>query len=92
MTTITLPPEIEAPLRQEAERQGMSPERLAIETLRAHFGQVAGAIKDQHSRLTLADYLHGFIGVIDGTTEALSEHCGERFEEGLANRQGGSGS
>ena len=32
---------------------------------------------------TLFDFLSDHIGAIDGTTEALSENCGQRFSEGL---------
>jgi len=32
---------------------------------------------------SLFDFLSAHIGVIDGTTEALSENCGQRFSEGL---------
>ena len=37
MTTITLPPEIEGPLREEARRRGTSPELLALDALRVRF-------------------------------------------------------
>ncbi len=32
---------------------------------------------------SLFAFLASHIGVIDGTTEALSENCGQRFSEGL---------
>ena len=32
---------------------------------------------------SLFDFLSAHIGAIDGTTEALSENCGQRFSEGL---------
>lgn len=36
---------------------------------------------------TLFDSLTGYVGTVDGTTEALSEKCGERFTEGLLEKQ-----
>ena len=38
---------------------------------------------DQRPEPTLGDFLNGYVGV-EGSTEALSERCGERFTEGLA--------
>jgi hypothetical protein len=78
MTTITLPPEIEEPLAEAARKQGTTPERLALDSLRQLFvpastnGEVAGA-------QTLFDFLQGYIGIVAGSGEAGSEKCGERF-------------
>ena len=36
---------------------------------------------------SLFDFLSDHIGMIDGTTEALSENCGQRFSEGLLEQQ-----
>lgn len=41
MTIITLPPEIESPLAEEARKRGLTPEQLAVDTLRERFGDAA---------------------------------------------------
>ncbi len=85
MTTITIPAEIEKPLAEEARKRGTTPEILALECLRKHF--VAAAVTGQRTDgETLFDFLSGHIGTVDGTTEALSERCGERFAEGMVEK------
>jgi hypothetical protein len=81
MTTITLPPDLESRLAEEASRRGTSPELLALDGLRRLFApRPDGAAPAD----TLFDFLAGHIGTVDGTTEPLSENCGRRFAEGLA--------
>ena len=82
MTTITLPPEIEAPLADAARKKGMTPESLAVETLRQHFSP-----SDPDQTETLYDYLAGYIGAVEGTGEALSENCGEKFTDWLVEKR-----
>ena len=81
MTTITLPPDIEAPLVEEARRQGTTPEQLAIDSLRKLF------FSEPSMEESLFDFLAGYIGTLSGTTEALSENCGQRFADGLIEKQ-----
>lgn len=83
MTTIHLPTEIEEPLAEEARRRGTTPELLALETLRERF-VVDPATEEPTAQETLYDTLAGLIGTIDGTGEPLSEQCGERFADLLA--------
>lgn len=59
MTTITLPPEIEGPLREEARRRGTSPELLALDALRVRFAPPVTPSPDQRPEPTLADFLTG---------------------------------
>ena len=59
MTSITLPPEIEGPLREEARRRGTSPELLALDALRVRFAPPVTSLPDQCPELTLADFLTG---------------------------------
>ena len=47
---------------------------------------------DQRPEPTLADFLNGYVGIVEGSTEALSERCGERFTEGLAEGRSREGS
>jgi hypothetical protein len=86
MTTITLPPDIEEPLAKEAKKHGSTPESLAIESLRKLF--VSPLVKEEQAQVkTLFDLLSGYVGTVDGTEEALSENCGQRFAEELAGEQ-----
>lgn len=51
MTTITLPPDIEQPLLEQAKQRGTTPERLALDSLREKFAP------DASSRPPLTDDL-----------------------------------
>lgn len=86
MTTITLPPEVEGPLAEEAQRQGTTPELLAIGCLRklfaSHLTEGQPAEGD-----TLSDFLAGYVGTVNGATDPLSEDCGRRFVQGLVEKQ-----
>lgn len=81
MTTILLPPEIERPLVEAASRLGTTPEQLAVETLRERFAP--GQDESAREGEMLSDFLAEYVGVIDGSSEAYSERCGERFADGL---------
>jgi len=85
MTTITLPPDIEGPLVEQAYKRGLTPEQLVLDSLRALF--VPGAAEGGAAEGTLLDFLDGYIGTISGTTEALSEDTGRYFTEGLIEKQ-----
>jgi hypothetical protein len=86
MTTITLPPDVEGPLTEAARRKGTTPELLAIDCLRELF--VSSARSDEPGTSeTLFEFLAGYAGTVDGTTEALSEETGRRFVEGLIEKQ-----
>ena len=87
MTTITLPAEIEGPLLEEARRQGTTPERLALDTLRMRFTPAPASPSKIAPESNLAEFLAGYVGLVEGSTEPLSEHCGERFAEGLVEKQ-----
>ena len=84
MTTITLPPDLEDRLADEASRRGTTTELLALDGLRRLF---ASPTDELACTDTLFDFLAGHIGTITGTTEPLSEDCGHRFAEGLAAKQ-----
>jgi hypothetical protein len=84
MTRITLPAEIDGPLVEEARRRGITPERLALDTLRQRFTPSVASPSEEPPDTTLADFLTGYVGLVEGSTETLSERCGERFAEGLA--------
>jgi len=86
MTTITLPPDLQDWLSDEALRRGTTPELLAIDGLRQLFASPATE-NGVDNRGTLFDFLDGYIGTIAGETEAYSEDCGQRFAEGLEDKQ-----
>ena len=86
MTTITLPPDLEQVLAEEANKRGTTSELLALDSLRQLFAspQTKGG-KEQNE--TLFDFLSGHIGTVSGTTEALSKDCGTHFAEGMAEKK-----
>ncbi len=87
MTTITLTPDIERSLAERARRQGTTPELLALDGLRRMFAPEQTPTFESPSGETLFDFLQGYVGTVAGTSEALSENCGRRFAEGLAEKQ-----
>ena len=86
MITITLPPEVEAPLEEEARKRGTTPELLAVDCLRDRFSAAASQERHDGSE-SLLDFLSGYVGTISGTSEPLSERSGQRFVEGLLEKQ-----
>lgn len=88
MTTITLPPEIETLLAEEAQRQGTTTELLTLDKLRALVSPetASGTLKNSDHEETLYDFLQGYVGTVDGSTEALSENCGGRFAEDMVKK------
>jgi hypothetical protein len=86
MTTIVLPADLEDRLAAEARKRGTTTEVLAVDCLRQFFIEPTHD-EGSSSGKTLNDFLSGFIGTVNGTTEALSENCGQRFSDGLAEQQ-----
>ena len=86
MTTITLPPDVEGLLIEEARRRGTTAELLAIDALRTLFASLSTE-GPPAAGATLFDFLADCIGTVSGTTEALSENCGQRFAQGLREKQ-----
>ncbi|MFO0964730.1 MAG: hypothetical protein U0793_03960 [Gemmataceae bacterium] len=78
MTTITLPPDLEGRLADEAHRRGTTPELLALDGLRRLFAPALTA-NGAPERATLFDFLAGYIGTVEGEVEPYSEECGRRF-------------
>lgn len=83
--TITLPPEIEGPLAEEARRQGTTAESLAVEALRKAFSPIE--TEQPQPGETLYDRLAGFIGIVESGDGTLSQNCGEKFTEGLLEKR-----
>ena len=86
MTTITLPPDLEGRLADEARRRGTTPELLAVDGLRQLFAPPP-ANSGGEGRGTLFDFLTGYIGTAAGSGEPYSGDCGRRFAGGLAEKQ-----
>ena len=86
MTTITLPPEVEEPLTEAAQKQGTTPELLAVDCLRKLFTPSPTVAVPAESE-SLFDFLSGYVGTVSGSSEALSENCGQRFAQGLVEKQ-----
>jgi hypothetical protein len=85
MVTIALPYDLEDALTEQARQRGMTPEQLAVETLRATFAPSAG--EDEATGGTLFDFLAEYIGAVDGSSENLSENSGRHFSDGLQEKQ-----
>ena len=83
MMTISLPPDIEDALAEEAQRLGTTPELLVLHSLRKLFVSAPDMDSSPIQDRTLYDFLADSIGTIEGSTEAFSEDCGRRFADGL---------
>jgi hypothetical protein len=83
MTTIAIPAEIEGPLAEEARRRGTTPERLAVDTLRLRFAPPVASPSEEPPESNRTDFLAGYVRLVEGSSEPLSERCGERFAQGL---------
>ncbi len=89
---ITLTPEIEVALTEQAQRRGISPEQLALESLRQHFVATSQNTSGATYNGTLADFLAGSIGVLHSGEYVsggakLSEAKSTAFTEGLLKKR-----
>jgi hypothetical protein len=89
---ITLTPEIERALVEEARRLGTTPESLAIESLRERFVAPHSAKSTEMPGETLADRLGDLIGILDSSEHIpggarMSEDTGRQFAEILLDRR-----
>jgi hypothetical protein len=79
MMTILLPSDIEGPLTAEAQRQGTTPELLALDSLPKLFMFPFDLDEPSGDATTLFDFLDGYIGTIEGSIEAFSENRGQQL-------------
>jgi hypothetical protein len=86
MITISLPPDLEGPLTEEAQRRGTTPELLVLDSLRMLFVPTPASEEPTGEDATLSDFVAGHIGTVEGTREAFSDNCGQRVAEGLAEK------
>lgn len=90
---ITLPPDLGNALTEAAERQGTTPERLALDCLRERFVTQKEIPSLEGERASLADFLADHIGVLSSSEHVpggarMSEDTGRKFAAGLlAKRQ-----
>ena len=89
---ITLTPDIEQALIAEAQRLRLTPEQLALESLRERFIAPESDGSPVENQPTLADFLCGHIGVLHSSEYVpggarLSEDSGRKFAVGLVARR-----
>ena len=91
MIKITLTPDLERALSEQARKQGTSPENLALDSLRERFllsaPQVAG-----EGQGSLTDFLANHIGVLSSSEHVpggarMSENSGNKFAKGLVKKR-----
>lgn len=85
MTTIVIPPDLEEVILEEADRRGMAPEAVAVDGLRRLFN-ARGASAEVLGGGSLFDFLDGYTGTVNGSSEAFSEDGGRRFANALAEK------
>ena len=89
---ITLTPDIEQAVAAEARKLGLTPEQLALDSLRERF-LPPESVSPAGEQATLADFLRGHLGVLHSSEHVpggarLSEDSGRKFTAGLiAQRQ-----
>ena len=95
MTTITLPPEIERTVSEQAQRQGTTTELLALDILRRNFPAPIES-PDREPGASLFDLLKSHIGVIHSSEHIpggaqMATDSSRKFAEGMARkrREGG---
>ena len=84
MTTLVLPPDLEANLNDQATREGKTLETVALERLRQSPPSQTSMTAPPKN---LKEFLGDMIGCLDGNGETLSEDCGERFTDYLIQKQ-----
>ena len=90
--TITLTPDIENALVEQAKVHGTTPENLALESLRERFVASCEESAPTDGAETLADYLADHIGVIHSSEHVpggarMSEDTGKKFAQGLVEKR-----
>jgi hypothetical protein len=89
---ITLPPDIERVLAEEASKRGTTPELLALDSLRERFLAEPAAKAPPRGYATLAEYLGDHIGVLHSSEQVpggarMSEDSGRQFAAGLLKKR-----
>lgn len=89
---ITLTPEIAAALAEQAHQQGVTPEQLALDSLRRQFVATPKRRPETAFQGTLADVLAGSIGILHSSAyraggARMSEVKGTAFTEHLLKKR-----
>lgn len=89
---ITLTPDIEQALREQAQQRGTTPEQLAIESLRQQFVRRSETDHPVEGQGTLADFLADSIGILHSHEYVpggarMSENTSEIFAAGLIQKR-----
>ena len=90
LVNITLTPDIERALAEQARRLGTTPEQLVIDSLREHFETTTDTPSETGD--TLADSLREHIGILHSGEHVpggarMSEGSGQKFATGLAEQR-----
>ena len=90
--TITLTPDIENALVEQAKEHGTTPEQLALESLRERFVTPVEEKAMSNGEETLYDRLKDHIGVIDSGEHVpggarMSEETGKKFAAGMVEKR-----
>ena len=90
--TITLTPDIESALVEQAKEHGTTPEQLALESLRERFVTPSEQSAPTDGAETLYDRLKDHIGVINSGEHVpggarMSEETGKKFAAGMVEKR-----
>ena len=88
---ITLTSDIERKLIEHAHKLGITPEQLALDSLRERFVPPAPPDTSSGRQGTLRDFLEGYVAVLDSSEHVpggarMSENTGRKFAKGLLER------
>ncbi len=91
MLSITLPPELEHALSEQARAQGTTPELLALDSLRERFTNTAVSEPAQTNQ-TMAEYWADFIGCLHSSDfvpggAQMSTDSGRKFAQGMVSKR-----
>jgi len=89
---ITLTPDIEQALAEEARKLGTTPAQLALDSLRERFVPSETPVVPVREQDTPADFLRGHLGVLHSSEHVpggarLSEDSGRKFTAGLVTQR-----
>ena len=89
---ITLPPDIEQVLVEQARKQGTTPELLALDSLRARFMPSLSPEETTEAEGTLTDFLGTHIGILHSSEHLpggarMSEDTGKKFAAGMIKKR-----
>lgn len=89
---ITLTPDLEQAILEQARRQGTSPEQIALASLRKQFITTVRDERKVDAPGSLFDFLAGYIGVLHSSQEIeggaqMSNKTGKRFAAGMVKKR-----